>query len=216
MTITGSRKRGRPADPDLIARRRAALIDAAAEVFADVGYTNAAVSTIADRAGLGKGTFYQYFDSKKDVLDGVIDQVVDDVTALILAETGAQRATSLDDLEGGLRTVASRLFEMTDERPQAVRMLLEGIQDEDIKERLLGLSAALEATVATLLHHNADAGLVRGDIDAEFTAHVMVSIAIGGMVRLLRGDFVDAGSRAAYIDSCAGLARSMMMPGSTP
>ncbi|HEY6799250.1 MAG TPA: helix-turn-helix domain-containing protein, partial [Agromyces sp.] len=43
-------------------RRR--LLAAAERVFADHGYHEASVSRITDRAGVGQGTFYLYFDSK--------------------------------------------------------------------------------------------------------------------------------------------------------
>jgi AcrR family transcriptional regulator len=46
---------------------RSRLIDAAREVFAAKGYHVATVSDITRKAGLAKGTFYLYFDEKKEV-----------------------------------------------------------------------------------------------------------------------------------------------------
>jgi AcrR family transcriptional regulator len=47
---------------------RAKIIRAAVELFLDVGYRNLRVDEITDHAGIGKGTFYHHFSSKKDLL----------------------------------------------------------------------------------------------------------------------------------------------------
>jgi AcrR family transcriptional regulator len=48
-------------------RTRARIIDAAKAVFEDVGFLDARITDIAEKAGLAHGSFYTYFDSKDDV-----------------------------------------------------------------------------------------------------------------------------------------------------
>jgi AcrR family transcriptional regulator len=57
--------------------RRAELVDAAQAAFAVRGVANTAVSHIVAAAGVAKGTFYLYFESKDDVLVAVAERVVD-------------------------------------------------------------------------------------------------------------------------------------------
>lgn len=47
--------------------KRAAIIAIALDEFADNDYKNASVSRIVATAGIAKGSFYQYFDDKKDL-----------------------------------------------------------------------------------------------------------------------------------------------------
>jgi len=47
------------------ARREQDILDAAHAVFEERGYEAAAVSEIADRAGVVEGTVYKYFESKR-------------------------------------------------------------------------------------------------------------------------------------------------------
>jgi AcrR family transcriptional regulator len=47
--------------------RKQEILAAAGEVFSAKGYRVAAVSDILELAGIARGTFYHYFDSKKDV-----------------------------------------------------------------------------------------------------------------------------------------------------
>lgn len=70
------RKPGRPpagAAPD----SRAALLDAAAQVFATHGYVGASVDRIAQRAGLSKGTFYWHFASKEELFLALVEERID-------------------------------------------------------------------------------------------------------------------------------------------
>ena len=48
-------------------QNRQAILDAAREVFADLGYEPATVRDIIRRTGLAAGTFYNYFRSKEEV-----------------------------------------------------------------------------------------------------------------------------------------------------
>ena len=51
-------------------RRR--LLEAAEQVFAELGYHDASIVKITEAAGVGQGTFYLYFASKKDVFDELV------------------------------------------------------------------------------------------------------------------------------------------------
>ena len=71
---SGVRPRGRPRDPQLAARRRAAILDAAGRVFAGRGYRDANVQDVADALGVAKGTLYLYYPSKDDLFLAAVDR----------------------------------------------------------------------------------------------------------------------------------------------
>jgi AcrR family transcriptional regulator len=48
--------------------RQAQIVDAARAVIGDLGYTEASVDLIAERAGMSKSTLYTYFESKEEIL----------------------------------------------------------------------------------------------------------------------------------------------------
>lgn len=65
-------------------RRRQAMLRAAQAVFAEKGYARATLDEIAERAEFGKGTLYNYFEGgKEDILFAVVEQIYDEVCALI-------------------------------------------------------------------------------------------------------------------------------------
>ncbi len=71
-----------PLDPDL---RRAQLLSAARIVFARDGYYKASVADIIAEAGVARGTFYNYFESKRAVFQAVLDELMEGVAAVITA-----------------------------------------------------------------------------------------------------------------------------------
>lgn len=61
--------------------RRQELMDAAVRVFQAKGIARTTVSDITDSAGVAKGTFYLYFDSKDQLLGALKERFVDEILA---------------------------------------------------------------------------------------------------------------------------------------
>ena len=73
-----SDSRGRPRTSS-----RAALEEAALELFLEQGYTPTTIDQITSRAGVSRATFFNYFSSKADLLwvevDDALDSLGDDI-----------------------------------------------------------------------------------------------------------------------------------------
>src|SRR5262245_34075000 len=67
-------------------RSRASLVTAAEREFEDRGYASTTARTIAERAGVAVGTFYQYFRDK----DGVLHEIARCRAERMLAKTVAE------------------------------------------------------------------------------------------------------------------------------
>lgn len=69
-----------PTRPALRARydeRRAALIDAAAKLFAEQGYEQTSIGDLSEATGLAAGGIYHYTSSKEDLLIAICDELLD-------------------------------------------------------------------------------------------------------------------------------------------
>src|SRR5437588_11171101 len=66
----------RPVDETLRASRTQQILDAAARLFAKHGYADADTQLLADRLGVGKGTLYRYFPSKRALFLAAADRVM--------------------------------------------------------------------------------------------------------------------------------------------
>jgi len=62
--------------------RRLEIIETAAKLFRENGYSNTSVEVIIKEMGVAKGTFYYYFKSKEEVLEGIVDHTLDQIVAM--------------------------------------------------------------------------------------------------------------------------------------
>jgi len=71
--------------------RRAALLDAARQIFAAKGVEAARVSEIVARAGVAQGTFYLYFTSKASLALALTDKVYAEIREEVARALAAER-----------------------------------------------------------------------------------------------------------------------------
>jgi AcrR family transcriptional regulator len=71
-----SARPGRPVDGELRDRRRDEILDAASALFAQRGYTETTTDMLAEKLGVGKGTIYRYFPTKRDLFLGAVDRLM--------------------------------------------------------------------------------------------------------------------------------------------
>jgi AcrR family transcriptional regulator len=56
------------------ANTRRALLEAAAQAFAENGYHRTPIDSVSEQAGVAKGTIYNYFSSKEEVLRALVQE----------------------------------------------------------------------------------------------------------------------------------------------
>jgi len=99
-------------------RTRRRLLEAAEAVFAEFGYHEASIVKITEAAGVGQGTFYLYFNSKKVVFDELVVDLNHRVRHAMTeaASLGATRA----EME---RLGFAAFFRFTAEHPALYRII---------------------------------------------------------------------------------------------
>src|SRR5919109_5032055 len=124
MVVVPKRRRTAKSPED----RRQELMDAALRVLRDKGASVATISDITEAAGVAKGTFYLYFDSKEHLLAALkewfVDQILEHATSLY-GRVGKDDWWALVD-----ETVTSFVDFMADNRDMIHVMVQEGITPE--------------------------------------------------------------------------------------
>ncbi|MFO7934860.1 MAG: TetR/AcrR family transcriptional regulator [Bacteroidales bacterium] len=62
--------------------RRQQIMDAALHLFANEGYAHCTISNLAEHAGISKGLMYNYFSSKQELLESIIQQGLNELLNL--------------------------------------------------------------------------------------------------------------------------------------
>lgn len=99
---------------------RESLLKAAVEVVGEIGYANASIALITQRAGVGQGTFYNYFGSRQEILDALLPSLGKDM--LVHIKKGALGGHSFAELE---ERSFRGFFDFLDQTPSFFRILTE-------------------------------------------------------------------------------------------
>ncbi len=153
MTVVTEPPRPLRADAE---RNRRRLLDAAASVFAERGL-DVGVAEIAERAGIGRGTLFRNFPTKRDLIAAIVSDRMREVSA---------RGQSLLESEDP----AVALFDFLEDvrgRRQLDRALVEALADTflmngEIRTAYAGVVSVLDALLAAAQRAEA----VRDDIGA--------------------------------------------------
>jgi AcrR family transcriptional regulator len=120
MKGTLKKKRGRPKDETLRARREDEILDAAAAIFAKHGYPNTEVQLVADTLQVGKGTIYRYFPSKEGLFLAAVDRGMRRLKEVVDAAT-----TNVSDPLGRLGQGIRAYLTFFRDHPEYVELLIQ-------------------------------------------------------------------------------------------
>jgi AcrR family transcriptional regulator len=173
------------------AHNRAAILDAARVVFAELGYDAAGVRDVIRHTDLASGTFYNYFPDKESVFRAVLDESAQEVRRR-LREVRASAQT----LEAFVGDAYRAWFDFLVED----QLMFELLQRNAGTIRALFGDPILGAGVDELLD-DLRAAIERGDIpplDADYMAGAMAGVALELGVRMAEREPPDIEGAARF------------------
>jgi len=161
---------------------RTKLLEAAEHVFAELGYHDASIVKITEAAGVGQGTFYLYFASKKEIFD----ELVRDLNRRVrhaMKEASSQGTTRLESELLGF----GAYFRFTVEHPGLYGIIrqAEFVSPEMLRYHYDKLSEGYIEALREAKEH----GETAADLDPEVTAWALMAAGeMIGMRWILWGD----------------------------
>jgi AcrR family transcriptional regulator len=183
--------------------RREYILMKAAEVFSQKGYRMASVSDIVDEAGIGRGTFYLYFDSKKEIFLELIEAFFRGY-AEVLEENHIKLEEAFRRGDKVLKTWRDNMCRILefhrDSRYLTDIAYREAMgRDEDFSARVDELSQLAREKLVMEFRMMRDRGMMR-DCDVEaVTSMVMGSTVYVVMEQILTGSYRDIDELADFI-----------------
>jgi AcrR family transcriptional regulator len=185
----------------LIEVRRAQILNAAARVFAEKGFSRATTREIAEAAGVSEGTIYNYFDSKEDLLIGIMAQVGESQWQGLLDLAG-EHPLGLEELQkhaaprepsGGARDFFLRLLRFRqrwarENKPMLQAVLAEIPVNPEMRERYNEqLMAPFMSQFEQYMEAQAAGGQIR-PVNVPLCVRFMFALNVGLLGLLILGD----------------------------
>ncbi|GAA4297709.1 TetR/AcrR family transcriptional regulator [Mycobacterium paraffinicum] len=158
--------------------KQRALLEAAAEVFAEAGYAAAATKEIARRANCSEAMLFHYFGDKR----GIFEQVVSRQIADLVTEAEEQVVAALPArFEDYIRELFLARLRIDDRRSGVPGWDISGraLSDPDFSLRVLQPNHARRtAVIAEGVRHYQAAGQISADVDADLFAELLANFII--------------------------------------
>jgi AcrR family transcriptional regulator len=140
--------------------RRDQVLRSAMEVFAHKGYHATSVGDIIKRAKIARGTFYLYFENKRQIFEAILEMALQGlVSRLRRIELGPQKPPPLEQLRDNVdRIIAFLLSER--ELTQILLRHAEGLEEE-FDRRLAAFYETITELIEGVLRTGQLMGLVR-------------------------------------------------------
>jgi AcrR family transcriptional regulator len=167
------------------AKKRERIFRNASAEFARHGYHSASVNSIAERAGIGKGSIYLYFDDKRDLyhstlLEGarMLDGAFDEIKKSDLGAMAKIERVFADSVEAfpRFRNMVKMYFD-----------LMSSSGDDSPVDFVRALEIRSAEFFKTILREGVKAGDIREDLPVEHAAYIIDSIYTLFLISLARG-----------------------------
>jgi AcrR family transcriptional regulator len=174
------------------AANRLAILDAAREVFGELGFETATVRDIVRRSGLSVGAFYNYYRSKEEVFDALADDGARRFRPILQAQSA--KAT---DFESYLRAAVRAYFDFVAAEHMSWRA--EGQEDEQMPRvrstpEILAVFQEVRGVFATIMDRDLSA-----KVDIDFLAAACIAVAREIGDRMIERDPMDVPAATDFV-----------------
>lgn len=182
---------------------RAALLEAAAKVFARRGYDGASISEITSEAGLTSGAVYARYASKAELFNATLAAYSERDLDRLLDHRGAEL---LDALTAVGATIDRR--EAT-EASLLISAIVAARNDTEVSRLLIDGLSGREQLFCELIASAQESGALSSEVSADVVARFCLMLAVGSLVVEALGiDPVDHGEWTALIERLVGSIRT--------
>ncbi|HHY36369.1 MAG TPA: TetR/AcrR family transcriptional regulator [Firmicutes bacterium] len=164
-------------DPD----KQERIFAAAVAEFAARPFSEASINQIVKKAGISRGSFYQYFENKEDLY------------LYMIAEIGKEKMQRFEQArvfatEADFFTTYLELYKIglawVQEKPEYNRIfLLMELDDSDFIAKLRALSAEGFDILKGLLERDKERGLIRPDVDSDLVIDIVYDLMLQSFKR---------------------------------
>jgi AcrR family transcriptional regulator len=170
--------------PERSARRRADLIEAAIDLFAESGAGGVTKRAVCSRARLNDRYFYEHFTDS----DALLEAVAEDMTAQGLEVVVAATLEAPSDIRAQVHAAADAVLDFFTLDPRRAQLLL-GSQTTEVLQRARLVSTRAVASAMAAMARELLGDSAPSQLDTDLAAFTLVSGTMELVGAWLRGDF---------------------------
>ena len=160
---------------------RRKILDAAIEVFGEVGYAAAGWGAIIERTGMTKGALYHHFDSKESLASDILEEGSDALLSRFRKRMWVVIAGAGEPLARSLHHRRSAELGQDGSHGEQLASALSGLN-----EAAAGFYADLAAKIAEEARRAISEGDLRKDVDPEVLSEFLVGAMFGTRMVFMR------------------------------
>ena len=161
------------------------LLEKGAEILHRKGFNDTGIQEVLKAAGIPKGSFYYYFESKEDFGLQVVEVYASIMSQTLSAHTTGERPSVLEGLQDFFREMTARAIESDYSGCPLGNLSQEmGDRNEAFRARLDAVFRHLESEIADLIRAASDTGEIKTVEDPKRVASFLVSSWEGALLRM--------------------------------
>lgn len=172
-------------------KKKKMILDIAIDEFSEHGYQNASINNIVRRANIAKGSIYQYFSSKENLFQYIVDQVI--VQKMEYIEKANLDLTGLSFFDQ-MRELCVLNIKFSRDNPKLEELFIKVLSSSDIflqNDIIEKISFESENFLKSLLIGGIQKGEFRKEIDVDLVSFTINGLFINLSKRILQNYYGD-------------------------
>ncbi len=160
-------------------RRKQQIIDTAKEMFISRGFQSTHIGQICEELDIARGTVYQYFSNKKEILYAILDSVAETIEDILDPDDLKDFFELKQDNETIVKFIDNRIASclvVLSEEPIVIKLIYRDIAgiDEEVSEHVTGFLEKAINIIAREISELRDHNIFRQNIDSTVASSMLV------------------------------------------
>ena len=167
-------------------KKQKEIIEAAIAIFSREGYHRTKIKDVADQAGVGKGTVYEYFDSKEDLFLRMCEYMYEQYH-----QSQKMSLEAFDDPQEQFRSLITRTIEDAAKWTALIYLNIDVWsemdrkgQEDKLRNTMIGMFDRMKEVVGGCIREGQEKGVFK-DFDTDRVTLILLAALDGLMFQLL-------------------------------
>jgi AcrR family transcriptional regulator len=167
-------------------RRKQQIIDTAKEMFINDGFQSTHIGQVCEKLNIARGTVYQYFSNKKEILFAILDAVIEEIEDILDPDDLNEFLDTNTDLQKIKKFIHKRIsgtLTVLINEPIVIKLIFKDIVgiDDEVADRVNSSIMSLARVISTEIEELKAKKIYKHTVDPQITA----SMLIGGVMMIV-------------------------------